>query len=200
MTDIHYPIFLQLSQLSECEQGWRNIYIQMALNQLPSYQLSFFRIDKFKACICFNGKPKWRYTFPIYSDDATDLHCDAMVCKTDLNAIHHDIYSLFTTRGVEFNCDMNESNPNIVAFAKWDDIQLKSNRDLLIEMYVCEKGKEHHLTFNEMNALLNKIQLYISLKLLTSNDFIIQDSRLHSIKGIEYFERGYTFAKTFRNL
>jgi hypothetical protein len=117
-----------------------------------------------------------------------------------VNAIHHDIYSLFTTRGVEFNYEMTQSNANVVAFAKWDDIQLKSNRDLLIEMYVCEKGKEHHLTFNEMNALLNKIQLYISLKLLTSNDFVIQDSRLHSIKGIEYFERGYTFAKTFRDL
>lgn len=86
---------------------------------------------------------------------------------------------------VQFFKDVVGVQLNFVSYLSWKDIKKKVTRDDLIHMYVSEKQKEFDLSSKEQSMLLYFINLNINLKLITTENIVLEIDKHTFIKEID---------------
>lgn len=142
----------------------------------------------------------------VLKDDV--LHCPRKITykideMKDPEKIYNDIVNLFTTAKVVLAADSTkkkieefiEANKKQLFESDWSSIRKKSDKDMLLEMFVIDMKIKHKLSFTQARCLLNLIHIALIFKVLTNTDINYSNLRVSSIDGVSFSPGNYTFDK-----
>ena len=166
--DLCYPFLLECCAQTN-DMQWKNIFEDLAYGITP---YGCFITKDSLAC---NLKTREFLYRLIPKDPAVLFHDITNLLRNKLNIMtREDII-----REKEFI-------PLTEKMTSWSSIKKKNLRDALIEIFVIEKKNTFDLTLNQIKSLYSLINLGFLFKVLSSEDVIMNEGRIESIKGIDF--------------
>lgn len=176
--EIIYPIFIQVSQLSN-DTYWYSIFNNLARGITPNGVI----ITETNVCNRFKEK-SFTYEFENKSP----------------KEIHDELKHLFQKKmGLQSKMDYlkNKKKFNLIMekdeYIEWKDIKIKNIKDILIENYALELRKKYDLTIRQTDELLNFISLSLIFKELDKGDIIYKCGKIINIKNLHFSKESGEF-------
>lgn len=168
--EIIYPVFLKCCNL--CENNfWVNIFVDLSKGITPYGTY----ISKDYFCCSYKNK---EFSYKISNEaDTEKLYADVIYLlkhKLKLTSLNEKLEQINTLKS------KNKKEET------WNSIRKRSTRKMLLEKYVVEQASEHNLSLKERKKLLNLIYYFTLIKSLSHKDFIMENKKIVSIKGISF--------------
>jgi len=176
--ELLYPHFLNCVDYTD-DEFWKGVFEDMAFGETPQ------GIYISKNHVQCNVKGK-EFVYKIKPDDNS-------------GKVFSDLFNLFTTKiKLSSPTEMAASrqiveNESDIVNELWSSIKKKSIKDIIITNYVIEISKEYDLPREESKRLLDMIILFITLKIISSQDIIYKNGHIKDISGLSFNREERTF-------
>lgn len=185
--EIIYPIFLECCQYT-MDAFWENIFSDLAYGKPP------YGTYISKGFLCCTHKKK-DFSYKIEHKNSKELY--------------EEVYSILTNKlGIlSYNDKLikrklfNQVENNLKKDLEiWHNIRKKNIKELMIELYVTRMKNKYSLSNKQAKFLLSIIFIGLIFKVITSDDIIYENSKIKTIRGIDFINKKLIIEKDLYNL
>lgn len=181
--EILYPSLLKCSKLAD-NNYWNNIFEDM------SYGICPYGAYISKDFLCCNYK-KREFSYKIDTTKTNEV-----LYKEIHNLLSNKLGCMSNAQRKNKKLEYDKLQSNIRNLGSdWSTIRKKNTRDILIELFVLKKQKQHNLSLKQAKLLLSIIFISMVFKVISSKDITFNNREIQSISGIDFDNKKIVYSK-----